>query len=47
MESAGAALEQAMATLDVGDGIIAVIGGTEIFGWFLPLYRRLPSDPRR
>ncbi len=35
---AGAALEQAMAALDVGDGIIAVIGGTEIFGRFLPLY---------
>ena len=35
---AGAALEQAMAALDVGDGIIALIGGTEIFGCFLPLY---------
>jgi dihydrofolate reductase len=35
---AGAALDQAMAALDVGDGTIAVIGGTEIFGWFLPLY---------
>jgi dihydrofolate reductase len=35
---AGATLEQAMAALDVGEGIIAVIGGTEIFGWFLPLY---------
>jgi dihydrofolate reductase len=35
---AGATLEQAMAALGVGDGTIAVIGGTEIFGWFLPLY---------
>jgi dihydrofolate reductase len=34
----GATLEQAMAALDVGGGTIAVIGGTEIFGWFLPLY---------
>ncbi len=45
---AGAALEQAMATLDVGDGIIAVIGGTEIFRLVsAPAVRRLPSDPRR
>ena len=35
---AGATLEQAMAALQVGDGVIAVIGGTGIFGLFLPLY---------
>jgi dihydrofolate reductase len=35
---AGATLEQAMATLQPGDGVIAVIGGTEVFGLFLPLY---------
>ena len=35
---AGASLEQAIAALRVGDGPIAVIGGTEIFGLFLPRY---------
>jgi dihydrofolate reductase len=35
---AGATLEQAMAALQAGDGVIAVIGGTGIFGLFLPLY---------
>jgi dihydrofolate reductase len=35
---AGATLEQAMAALGIGDGPIAVIGGTEVFGLFLPLY---------
>jgi dihydrofolate reductase len=35
---AGATLEQAIAALDVGDGPIAVLGGTEVFGLFLPLY---------
>ena len=35
---AGATLEQAMAALVVGDGPIAVLGGTEVFGLFLPLY---------
>jgi dihydrofolate reductase len=35
---AGATIERAMAAVDVGDGSIAVIGGTEVFGWFLPLY---------
>jgi dihydrofolate reductase len=35
---AGATIERAMAAVDVGDGIVAVIGGTEVFGWFLPLY---------
>jgi dihydrofolate reductase len=35
---AGATLEQAIATLQVADGVIAVIGGTEVFGLFLPLY---------
>ena len=44
---AGAALEQAMAALDIGDGIIAVIGGTEVFGLVSAALRRLPSDPRR
>jgi len=35
---AGATLEQAIAALVVGDGPIAVLGGTEVFGLFLPLY---------
>jgi dihydrofolate reductase len=35
---AGATLEQAIAALSVGDGPIAVLGGTEVFGLFLPLY---------
>lgn len=34
----GATLEQAIAQLGAGDGPIAVIGGTEVFGLFLPLY---------
>jgi dihydrofolate reductase len=34
----GAALKQAIAALNVGSGPIAVIGGTEVFGRFLPLY---------
>jgi dihydrofolate reductase len=35
---AGATLEQAITALQIGDGPIAVIGGTEVFGLFLPLY---------
>lgn len=35
---AGASLAQAIDGLDVGAGPIAVIGGTEVFGLFLPLY---------
>jgi dihydrofolate reductase len=35
---AGAPLEQALAALGTGDGPIAVIGGTVVFGLFLPLY---------
>jgi dihydrofolate reductase len=35
---AGSTLEQAMATLDVGGGPIAIIGGTAVFGLFLPRY---------
>jgi dihydrofolate reductase len=34
----GATLEQALAALGAGAGPIAVIGGTEIFGLFLPRY---------
>jgi len=34
----GAALDRALAELDVGDGTIAVIGGREVFSQFLPLY---------
>ncbi len=34
----GATLEQAIAALGIGEGSIAVIGGTEVFGLFLPLY---------
>jgi dihydrofolate reductase len=35
---AGSTLEQAMATLGVGGGPIAIIGGTAVFGLFLPRY---------
>jgi len=35
---AGAALENALAALGIGDGSIAVIGGTAVFGLFLPYY---------
>ena len=35
---AGATLERAMDALGVGAGPIAVIGGTDVFGLFLPLY---------
>jgi dihydrofolate reductase len=35
---AGATLELAIAALSIGDGPIAVIGGTDVFGLFLPLY---------
>jgi dihydrofolate reductase len=34
----GAALETALAALGVGNGTIAIIGGTEVFGLFLPYY---------
>jgi len=34
----GASIERALNELGVGDGMLAVIGGTEIFGLFLPLY---------
>jgi len=35
---AGATLEEAVAAIGAGSGIIAVIGGTGVFGWFLPRY---------
>jgi dihydrofolate reductase len=35
---AGASFEAAWAALEVPDGILAVIGGTEVFGMFLPDY---------
>ncbi len=35
---AGAPLQEALAELDVGAGTVAIIGGTEVFGMFLPLY---------
>jgi len=34
----GAALDVALARLGTGDGIIAIIGGTEVFSLFLPQY---------
>lgn len=34
----GAALETALEALGVAAGVIAVIGGTEVFGFFLPFY---------
>ncbi len=35
---AGATIEQAIAALGIGDGTIAIIGGTDVFGLFLSLY---------
>jgi dihydrofolate reductase len=36
---AGAPFERALAAADVhADGVVAIIGGTEVFGLFLPLY---------
>jgi len=35
---AGLSLEQALAGLGVEDGPVAIIGGTEVFGLFLPRY---------
>jgi dihydrofolate reductase len=35
---AGASFEQACAALGVSDGSLAVIGGTDVFGMFLPRY---------
>lgn len=35
---AGATLEAAIAAIGATDGMIAVIGGTDVFGLFLPLY---------
>ena len=34
----GATLEQALAEIGVADGIVAIIGGTEVFSMFLPRY---------
>jgi dihydrofolate reductase len=34
----GAPLEQALAEIGVGDGPIAIIGGTDVFSMFLPRY---------
>ena len=34
----GATLEQALAEIGVVDGIVAIIGGTEVFSMFLPRY---------
>jgi dihydrofolate reductase len=36
----GATLEQALADIGVTDGTIAIIGGTEVFSMFLPLYNQ-------
>jgi dihydrofolate reductase len=36
----GATLDQALAELGVADGIIAIIGGTDVFSMFLPQYER-------
>jgi len=36
--SRGASLDQALVQLGVGDGTIAIIGGTEVFTMFLPRY---------
>jgi dihydrofolate reductase len=34
----GATLEQALAEIGVTDGVVAIIGGTEVFSMFLPRY---------
>ena len=34
----GATLEEAIEQLGAGDGVIAIIGGTEVFSMFLPRY---------
>ena len=34
----GASLDAALAELGIGDGVIAIIGGTEVFSLFLPHY---------
>ena len=34
----GATLDEALAQLGVGDGTVAIIGGTDVFSLFLPLY---------
>jgi dihydrofolate reductase len=34
----GATLEEAIEQLGVGDGAVAIIGGTEVFSMFLPRY---------
>jgi hypothetical protein len=39
---AGASFEQALAVLETPDGIVGVIGGTEVFGIFLDRYERFP-----
>jgi len=38
LNPAGLSLEQALAGLGVEDGPVAIIGGTEVFGLFLPRY---------
>lgn len=35
---AGASLEEALRELGVSDGVVAIIGGPEVFGMFLPRY---------
>ena len=35
---AGATLQAALARLDVANGVIAILGGTDVFDLFLPLY---------
>jgi dihydrofolate reductase len=34
----GATLDEALAQLGIGDGTVAIIGGTDVFSLFLPLY---------
>ncbi len=34
----GASLEEAWTALGIGAGVLAIIGGTEVFGLFLPFY---------
>lgn len=36
----GVTLEQALADIGIRDGTIAIIGGTEVFSMFLPLYHQ-------
>ena len=43
----GATLDAAIEQLGAGDGVVAIIGGTEVFSMFLPLYDSFSPVARR